>query len=132
MENTRENARRLGQEGERRAVELYRQWGYAILVRNDAFAGLGELDFVAMKGHLLAFVEVRARAGTSGGHPLDTITPSKRSRVLRSARLYWDRIDDDLRRRVEEIRFDVVSVQEKSFGWVITPVLGAFESDSIW
>lgn len=132
MQAEGKTARDLGAEGERRAVALYREWGYAILARNDAFSGLGELDFVAQRGSLLAFVEVRTRGSDSGGHPLETVTTSKRARILRSARLYWERADDELRSRIEEIRFDVVSVQEKPFGWVITPVFGAFEGHDVW
>jgi len=123
---------RLGRLGEDRAVALYRDWGYEILARNDAYPQLGELDFVARKDRLLAFVEVRTRATDSGGHPLESITPAKRAKIIRAATLFWDRLDDAQRERCEELRFDVVAVVERRYGLAITPIFGAFETDRVW
>ncbi|MBU1410184.1 YraN family protein [Myxococcota bacterium] len=123
---------RLGQLGEDRAVALYRDWGYEIIARNDSFPQLGELDFVARKDGLIAFVEVRTRATDSGGHPLESITPAKRSKIIRAAILFWDRMDQTERVSVEELRFDVVAVEERRYGLAITPVFGAFEMDRVW
>lgn len=123
---------RVGKLGEDRAVALYRDWGYEIIARNDTFPQLGELDFVARKDRLLAFVEVRTRATDSGGHPLESITPAKRAKIIRAATLFWDRMDLPERDLYEELRFDVVAVVERRYGLAITPILGAFETDRVW
>ncbi len=123
---------RVGKLGEDHAVALYRDWGYEIIARNDAFPQLGELDFVARKDRLLAFVEVRTRATDSGGHPLESITPAKRAKIIRAATLFWDRMGVSERDLYEELRFDVVGVEEKRYGLAITPVFGAFETDRVW
>jgi len=123
---------RLGKLGEDRAVALYRDWGYEIIARNDSFPQLGELDFVARKDRLIAFVEVRTRSTDSGGHPLESITPAKRTKIIRAAILFWDRMGQTESATVEELRFDVVAVEERRYGLAITPVLGAFEMDHFW
>ncbi|MBU1070082.1 YraN family protein [Myxococcota bacterium] len=123
---------RLGQLGEDRAVALYRDWGYEIIARNDSFPQLGELDFVARKNGLIAFVEVRTRSTDSGGHPLESITPAKRAKIIRAAILFWDRMDQTQCESVMELRFDVIAVEERRYGLVITPVFGAFEMDRVW
>jgi putative endonuclease len=48
----------------------------------------GELDIIADDGGTCVFVEVRSRTGEEHGHALETITPRKRARVIRAARLY--------------------------------------------
>lgn len=132
MKEERKAARELGENGEERAVELYRAWGYEILARNNAFHRQGELDFVALREGQLAFVEVRTRDGNSGTNPLDTVNASKRARILRAARIYWDSLDTETRSRVQEIRFDVVAVARKRYGWSILPIFGAFEGNDVW
>lgn len=79
--------------------------GWRILERNWR-CGRREIDIVARRGRLIAFVEVRARSSTEYGHPLYTITHRKRLDLERAA-LGWI-----LRhgRGGEEYRFDVVSL----------------------
>lgn len=132
MEKDKKIAQKLGKEGEQKALALYREWGYTVLTVNNVFPGLGELDFVVQKQQLLVFVEVRTRGISSVVHPFDTVTSAKRSRMLRAARLFWESASHELRSQIEEIRFDVVSVQEQNCGWIITPIFGAFEGNDIW
>ena len=57
---TRQKAHRLGHAAEWRAVWRLRLAGYSILARRYK-TRLGEIDIVAKRGGLLAFVEVKAR-----------------------------------------------------------------------
>lgn len=66
----------------------------------------GELDIVADDGGTCVFVEVRSRTGEDRGHPLEAITPQKRARVIRAARLYLDAEAPS----AGGFRFDVVAV----------------------
>jgi putative endonuclease len=122
----------LGRLGEDRAVALYQDWGYELVARNDNYHRLGELDFVARREGVLAFVEVRTRATDSGGHPLESVTAQKRAKIIRAAVLFWDQLPDARRAGIDELRFDVVGVVQRPFGLVITPILGAFETDRVW
>jgi putative endonuclease len=65
-----------------------------------------ELDIVADDGGTCVFVEVRSRTGEDHGHPLEAITPQKRARVIRAARLYLD----EEKPAAGGYRFDVVAV----------------------
>ena len=58
---TRQKAHRLGHAAEWRAVWRLRLAGYSILARRYK-TRVGEIDIVARRGGVLAFVEVKARA----------------------------------------------------------------------
>ena len=66
----------------------------------------GELDIVADDDGTCVFVEVRSRTGEERAIPLEAITPHKRARVIRAARLYLDAEAP----AADGYRFDVVAV----------------------
>lgn len=74
-----------GREAEDKAARHLSLRGYRILDRN-ARLGRGELDIVARKGDILAFVEVKLRPGRDAG--LLAVTGDKQQR-LRSAASAW-------------------------------------------
>jgi len=59
--------------------------GYSIHDRRFAAQG-GEIDFVALRGDVVAFVEVKARADLDAA--ADAITSAKRRRISRAARAW--------------------------------------------
>jgi len=69
---------------ETRAAWWYRLRGYRILDRNVWLAG-AELDLVVRRGRVLAFVEVKSKAGDGFGDPVDMVTPVKVERIRRAA-----------------------------------------------
>ncbi len=79
----------LGVRGERVAASYLTRRGYAILARNYRF-GRREVDLIVARGDVVAFVEVKTRAGPGYGHPLEAITALKRREVERVARA-WKR-----------------------------------------
>jgi putative endonuclease len=95
----------LGKTGEDLACEELLRRGYAILDRRYR-TRRGELDIVALDGVTLVFVEVKTRASTNCGGPLDAVTPAKCRRIAAMA------ADYQLRRRLQTrgCRFDVVAV----------------------
>ncbi len=98
----------LGQRAESLAADLLSAAGMRIVVRNWRRQGAqsGELDIVADDQGTCVFVEVRSRTGEQSGHPLETITPRKRARVIHSARLYLA----EEAPTAGAYRFDVVAV----------------------
>ncbi len=98
-------ARDLGVLGERLAARHLRENGYTILARNYRF-GRREIDLIVARDDLVAFVEVKARAGTGYGHPLEAITAQKRREIERVARFWLHRHG----RRALRCRFDAVGV----------------------
>jgi putative endonuclease len=66
----------LGRKGEEVAAAFLEEKGWTIAARNVRI-GHRELDLVAIRENVLAFVEVKTRSGGDFGDPLEAITPRK-------------------------------------------------------
>jgi len=97
-----------GRRAEDLAAAFLEAAGFRIVARNWRRHGpdAGELDIVADDRGTCVFVEVRSRTGEEQGHPLEAITPHKRARVIRTARLYLAAETPS----AAGYRFDVVAV----------------------
>lgn len=119
-----ERRRALGREGEARAAALLRERGYRILARN-ARAGGVEIDLVAYRDGLVAFVEVKTRRTGSHGAPELAVDARKRARLVRGAAA-WLRLQS---RRPQRVRFDVISIEATGDGgWRLRHLEGAFDA----
>ncbi len=99
--------RRLGDFGERLAVQHLLAKGYSIRERNFRTRE-GEIDIIAEGGGVLAFVEVRARRGGAMGSALESLTLAKQRRLLALAEAYsQDRPDLPAERRIDLIALDL-------------------------
>lgn len=118
--------RRTGDDGARRraayvlglrAEDLTAWWlrlaGYRILARRLR-SGAGEIDLVARRGQVLAFVEVKARTEEADG-PEDPLTPAAERRIRAAADLFLARHPDLASRTV---RFDLALFGRRSFRYV--------------
>jgi putative endonuclease len=97
--------RDLGIRGERLAAAHLESLGYTILDRNYR-SGRREVDLIVGLDNLVAFVEVKTRAGEGFGHPLEAITALKRREVERVA-IRWQQRNG---RPWLHYRFDAVGV----------------------
>lgn len=77
-----------GREGEARAARYLKRRGYEILDRNVR-GGRGELDIVARKGEMLAFVEVKSHQSREQG--LLAVHEDKCERLRSAANAYLGR-----------------------------------------
>lgn len=95
----------LGRWGEERAARFLEERGWTVLERNYRF-GRREVDLVVRAGGLLAFVEVKTRAGRGYGPPQEAITALKRREIESVARHFLARhgLQD------AEVRFDAVAI----------------------
>lgn len=101
----------LGREGERLAASYLRRGGWRILARNWRFHHK-EIDLVARRGALVAFVEVKTRRGAGAHHPLESIDAAKRRELAVAARGWMA-----LRGRPgDAYRFDAVTVVRDGAG----------------
>jgi putative endonuclease len=98
-------AHRFGRRAETLAADYLRSQGWRILDRNWRFHHK-ELDLVAERDGVIAFVEVKARGVDGWGHPLEAITAAKRRELARAARGWIARHG----RRGLAYRFDAVVV----------------------
>ena len=81
-------AHRWGLRAEWLAAALLAMKGYRILARKFVVAG-GEIDLIARRGDVVAFVEVKARP--SFDEALMAIGPVKKRRIARAARIWLTR-----------------------------------------
>lgn len=95
----------LGDRGEALAAAYLERAGWTIVVRNFRM-GRKEIDLVARRGEVVAFVEVKTRAGTGFGHPLEAITWKKRREIHQVASAWIDRFGSP----GYTYRFDAVAV----------------------
>lgn len=102
---------RLGSEGEALAAAHLEQDGWRVVARNYRF-GHREIDLIARRGRVVAFVEVKTRARLRWGHPLLAIDTRKRAEIERVARVWLDRHG----RRGDEFRFDAIAVYRTDEG----------------
>ncbi len=98
----RRRAERWGRRAETLAVWRLRLAGWTILERR-ARTGAGELDIVARRGTVLAFVEVKARGDLAAA--MEAVSAHQRRRILRAAAIWRARRPD-----VDglQTRFDVI------------------------
>lgn len=99
--------------------------GYLTLARNHVCRG-GELDLVMRDGETVVFVEVRRRRPGAHVEALESVTRTKRRRIVRAATDWAMRagaLDDSL-------RFDVVAVTPGRQGSTFEHVVGAFDAAS--
>jgi putative endonuclease len=95
----------LGDRGERIAAAFLAERGWAVLNRQFRL-GHREIDLVARRGEVVAFVEVKTRGGTGYGHPLEAITWRKRREIQRVALAWIDRFG----RAGDVYRFDAIGI----------------------
>lgn len=90
MKAERQRALRRGRAAERLAIFALTVMGYRILARNlksgPRNAGLGEIDIVARRGRMVAFIEVKTRADWATA--ADSVLVRQRRRIARAASGY--------------------------------------------
>ena len=94
-----------GSWGEERALSFLLSRGYRLLERNYR-SRYGELDLIMRDDRFLVFAEVKARKRKSFARAREAVTPAKRERLVKTARL-WLAENEDVRLQP---RFDVVEI----------------------
>ena len=95
----------FGELGERIAERWLRRQGWRIVQRRFR-SGHRDIDLVAERDGLVAFVEVKARRGQRFGDPVEAVNWKKQRELGRSARVWIARHG----RAPEAYRFDVIGV----------------------
>ena len=126
--------RRLGDFGENAAAKLLKKKGYRILERNYAPED-GEIDIIAQKDGITAFVEVKTRHTSDAKiariepRPASAVTPAKQRIIIDTAKIFL------ASHRDTRVRFDIVEVyvtgEDKK--WQVQEIKhleGAFDRDS--
>lgn len=111
----------LGRAGEDLAARWLAERGWQVLDRNVR-SRAGEIDIVARRGAVVAFVEVKTRRSGAFGTPAEAVTYRKRVRI-RGAALRWLA---EHRPGAGAVRFDVLEVVPEGGEMRVTHVEDAF------
>ena len=112
----------LARAGEDLAARYLAACGWRIVGRNVRCGRAGEIDIIAERGGVLAFVEVKTRRTDRFGTPGEAVTWRKQARIRALARHYLM----GTRVRANAIRFDVIEVRSGGRRPVVTHLENAF------
>ncbi len=101
-----------GRLGEAVAAAYLELAGYTVLARNRRWGPL-EVDLIARRGDVVAFVEVRLRAGAGHGHPEGSLGWRKRHNTELAARALLGQLGLVGARRA---RLDVIAIELEGLG----------------
>ena len=96
---------RLGLASEEQAIRYLQSRGWEVVAHRFR-VGRVEVDLIARRGALVAFIEVKARKGTAFGTPFEAVTGGKRREIVKAARVWMDRYG----RRGDVYRFDCIGI----------------------
>ena len=99
----------LGTYGEQIAGKFLEQKGYTILEMQYSAHGC-EVDVIAQKGDLIAFVEVKSRIGSGYGQPVESVNVAKQKRIITAAEQFLMDYPE------ADVRFDVVEIMATQAG----------------
>lgn len=99
--------RRLGFWGERRAAQYLKSEGYSVIERNFR-CPFGEVDLIAEKGDVLAFIEVKTRSNENYGAPNEAVDGRRKQRYKNCVRFYFANREID-----KTVRFDIIEITKQ-------------------
>ncbi len=109
--------KRLGKRGENKAAKYLKKCGYKIVARNFKNP-FGEIDIIAKKGDILAFIEVKTRLTDLFGQPSQAVDERRKQRYIMGAKYFFynREIDVTVRFDIIEIFQDKINHIENAFG----------------
>ena len=115
--------KKFGAGGEGQATAYLVKNGYKILHRNFT-CHCGEIDIIASKKGVIAFIEVKARLSDNYGTPAEAVTSTKKHKISLTAVAYikMRKLYDN------DISFDIIEVFHDN----INHIENAFESTIRW
>ena len=117
------NKRAFGNEGEQSACDYLLGKGWQVIDRNVR-RGPGEIDIIARKKKITAFIEVKRRTSTAFGRPAEAVNMDKQRRIAQAAALYMqENALEDCR-----IRFDIIEILPGE----IRHIEGAFDATDLF
>ncbi len=98
------NTQELGVKGEKFAARYLKKNKYKLFYRNFR-TGFGEVDIIAEKGDIIAFVEVKTRTAGQMLDPSASVDQKKQARILSAANSYMS-----IYKVKKQPRFDIAEV----------------------
>ncbi len=110
----------LGKLGEELAVDFLQKHGYEILETNWTFQK-AEVDIIALKGEVLAVVEVKTRSSIDFGLPQEFVKPKKIQLLVKAINEYITQNEIDV-----EVRFDIIAIHKENNDFTLEHIEDAF------
>lgn len=115
----------LGNAGEDCAANYLERRGYRIIARNYRIRS-AEIDIIAERDNVVAFVEVKTRSDVRHGLPVEAVNFRKQKKIIEAANVFLQQ---------EEFcecacRFDVVEVYSNGSNFAVNHIENAFEITS--
>lgn len=107
-----QSSRSIGNTGEDAVCGFLERHGYRIICRNFTVRG-GEIDIIAEKNGVIAFVEVKTRSVGALEEGEAAITEYKKRHIIKTAEIFMSRLKSPC-----TCRFDVATVQTDRGGIV--------------
>lgn len=119
-----ESTHDLGRRFEDAACAWLAERGWSIVARNER-RGHREIDIIAARGDVVAFIEVKGRRSRRAGHPLEAVTFRKRRDIEQVARRWVHDHQGVL--EATQLRFDVIAISSiPDADWWIDHVVDAW------
>jgi len=94
-----------GLAAEAQAIRYLQARGWQVVAHRFR-VGRVEVDLIARRGALVAFVEVKGRRGLAFGSPFEAVTGAKRREIVKAAHVWMDRYGQ----RGDVYRFDCIGI----------------------
>jgi len=111
---------KLGEKGERLAVEFLIEKGYDILEQNYRF-NKAEVDIIARHKDTLVVVEVKTRSTADFGNPQDFVKPKQIKNLVKAVDEYITENGLEI-----EVRFDIIAIIKTNNSFEIEHLENAF------
>ena len=95
---------KIGIKGEQIAADYLLNKGYIIVHRNWR-AGKKEVDIIALKGDILAIIEIKTRSSLRFAFPEEAVNKKKQGFLKMAAQVFMDENP-----QYRNIRFDIISI----------------------
>ena len=126
MLSSREEAARIGREGEEKVAEYLRRHGYIILRRNWRNSRYGEIDIIAENRENIVFVEVKTRTNNSVVSGLEAVDAKKMHRIKSAAEVFMRKLNTDLPPRIDVAEVLVLTDKSGKKIWKLKYIKSVF------
>ena len=110
-------ARQIGDIGEQAVCDYLTSGGWRIATRNFTVRG-GEIDIIAEKDDIIAFVEVKSRDENAMDSGFLAVTKTKRTRIIKTAQHYLYKHECDLQPRFDVAAVKIINSQVNSIDYI--------------